>query len=178
MNAVVLTEDDVPGAKLLEPPEDCSVLQLKRWLECRGLPKSQKKKELIDLVKKALASDLDLPIDVKIDGGKWYEAKSKTSPISDNGNHYGENTSESLKWSVFPSVNIPELFDNGHLCHCLVEQPSQVVLNDDETYIDGDDTAKPLTKGKALYSAVATSITLEMLKISSHTIFGRSFTTQ
>ena len=52
-----------------------------------------------------------------------------------------------LKWSVFPSINIPELFNNGHLNHYMVEQPSQMVLDDVEVYVDGDDTAKPLTKG-------------------------------
>ena len=42
-NRIVLDEDDVPGAKLIKKPQDCSVLELKRWLECHGFKKSGKK---------------------------------------------------------------------------------------------------------------------------------------
>ena len=40
---VVLTEDDVPDEKLLNPPNECPVEQLKRWLECHGLKKVDEK---------------------------------------------------------------------------------------------------------------------------------------
>ena len=32
MKEIVLTEDDVPGAKLRTNPKDCTVGELKRWL--------------------------------------------------------------------------------------------------------------------------------------------------
>ena len=46
---VKLTVTDVPGAQLVyESIERHSKLQLKRWLECRGLPRSGLKQELVD----------------------------------------------------------------------------------------------------------------------------------
>ena len=41
---IILSEDDVPGAKLTEIlPSECSMDQLKCWLECHGLKKTGKK---------------------------------------------------------------------------------------------------------------------------------------
>ena len=39
INLVFSYETDVPGAKLDKDPKDCSVTELKRWLECHGLKK-------------------------------------------------------------------------------------------------------------------------------------------
>ena len=33
MEDIILSEDDVSGAKLRKRPEDCTVLELKRWLK-------------------------------------------------------------------------------------------------------------------------------------------------
>ena len=46
---VNLTENDVPGAKL-DPNnfDTCSNIQLKRWLECRGIKTSGNRSELLD----------------------------------------------------------------------------------------------------------------------------------
>ena len=33
---IILTENDVPGAKLTKDLAECNVDELKRWLECRG----------------------------------------------------------------------------------------------------------------------------------------------
>jgi len=45
---VILTENDIPGAKIpRESVEQCSVVQLKRWLLCRGAKTSGKKAALI-----------------------------------------------------------------------------------------------------------------------------------
>ena len=44
-----LTEDDVPGAKFYKLQiSEHSVIELKRWLQCRGLSCTGKKPELID----------------------------------------------------------------------------------------------------------------------------------
>ena len=43
-NAGYLSEDDVPGEKLLKDPSDCRVVHLKRWVECHGEKKTWKKK--------------------------------------------------------------------------------------------------------------------------------------
>ena len=44
---VVLVEDDIPGAKLCKPVEQCSVAILKRWLLCRNARITGTKPELI-----------------------------------------------------------------------------------------------------------------------------------
>lgn len=44
-----LNAKDVPGAELtFANIKDHNVTQLKRWLECRGLPKTGKKTELVE----------------------------------------------------------------------------------------------------------------------------------
>lgn len=45
---IVLTEEDIPGAKLPRgKAEECTVPQLRRWLLCRGAKTSGKKAELV-----------------------------------------------------------------------------------------------------------------------------------
>ena len=45
---ITLCESDVPGAKFVhETICNHSVIELKRWLECRGLPVSGKKQDLV-----------------------------------------------------------------------------------------------------------------------------------
>lgn len=45
---VLLNEDDIPGASLGgKDPSELNVVQLKRWLVCRGAPVSGKKPELV-----------------------------------------------------------------------------------------------------------------------------------
>jgi hypothetical protein len=47
--AVKLTENDVPGAKFRSSEiAEHSNVELKRWLQCRGLNLSGKRQELID----------------------------------------------------------------------------------------------------------------------------------
>ena len=47
-NMPLLTEKDIPGASLHgKDPSELNVIQLKRWLNCRGAPVSGKKPELI-----------------------------------------------------------------------------------------------------------------------------------
>ena len=46
---LMLDENDIPGASLNgREPNELTVVQLKRWLACRGAPLSGKKPELID----------------------------------------------------------------------------------------------------------------------------------
>ena len=40
---IILTENDVPGAKLTKDLAECNVDELKRWLECRGQKKVEEK---------------------------------------------------------------------------------------------------------------------------------------
>ena len=48
LNLLTLSENDVPGAKFtgIEVEEHTNI-QLKRWLECRGLKKTGKRADLI-----------------------------------------------------------------------------------------------------------------------------------
>ena len=39
---IILSENDVPGAKLTKDLAECNVDELKRWLECRGQKKWKK----------------------------------------------------------------------------------------------------------------------------------------
>ena len=47
----VLSENDVPGAKLKSDPIHCSVDELKRWLYCHGIKRTGKKDELVERVR-------------------------------------------------------------------------------------------------------------------------------
>ena len=48
IDGIFLKENDIPGAKLVREPSECSVEELKRWLECHGQKKSGKKHELVE----------------------------------------------------------------------------------------------------------------------------------
>ena len=39
----MLEEEDIPGAKLSKSTRECSVLELKRWLECHGEKRVERK---------------------------------------------------------------------------------------------------------------------------------------
>ena len=43
---IILTENDVPGAKLTKNLAECNVDELKRWLECGGQKKRWKKSRI------------------------------------------------------------------------------------------------------------------------------------
>ncbi|KAJ7369714.1 hypothetical protein OS493_036996 [Desmophyllum pertusum] len=147
---VLLTEDEVPGAKLTKPPGDCNVLELKHWLECHGEKKSGKKQELVDRVNGCIS--LKIKVDPKVDEGKWYDIKAKSSTSTD--------TESSTKfpesgWGNFPSRNIPVLFNYGYVYHHLVESVVDLLPddnNEDDEAVDVGDTvtAKPLKKGRGL----------------------------
>ena len=64
---IVLSEEDVPGAKLKKLPRDCTVLELNRWLECHGLHKKGNKTELVERVNLSMGK---IKVDPKVDGGK------------------------------------------------------------------------------------------------------------
>ena len=72
---IILSENDVPGAKLTKDLAECNVDELKRWLECRGQKRGGRKAELVARVEGRLK--LNLPIDSKIDNGLWYIKKEQ-----------------------------------------------------------------------------------------------------
>ncbi|KAL3869509.1 hypothetical protein ACJMK2_042180 [Sinanodonta woodiana] len=75
---VSLTEDDVPGAKLPYPlVENHSVVQLKRWLQCRDLTISGNLSDFIKRVRHCIEAGNSQSISISVDGGKWYDLKLK-----------------------------------------------------------------------------------------------------
>ena len=159
----ILKEDKVPGAKLLKKPEKCVIEELKRWLECHGLKKSGKKDDLINRVRDGLK--LNLSVDPKIDGGKWYNLKTKDSastkntssktPIASLGDLPGDG------WRLFPSKNLPANFNYEHVYFYLVESAAKASNIPDSSDSDEGNlyancntvTAKPLKKGRNLLTS-------------------------
>ena len=154
----LLKEEDVPGAKLSKEPHKCIMEELKRWLECRGIKRSGKKDELIRRVIEA--QHMNLAIDPKVDGGKWYNLKvnnisdAHTLPIS-----LGD--LPETGWKHFPSKNLPENFNYGHVYFYLVESSTKSLNIEDSSDSDDDNiydncdtvTAKPLKKGRSLLTS-------------------------
>ncbi|KAK3932703.1 Metabotropic glutamate receptor-like protein B [Frankliniella fusca] len=122
---VLLFEDDgVPGRKL-----DTRILdryknvQLQRWLECRKLPTTGNKKELQERILKRVKTGRGHILDVGVDAGKWLELKwqkmagevrpKKCYPITG--------------WKPFPGFDIPQMFNEGHIYHYIVESVPRVL---------------------------------------------------
>ena len=148
---------------MLKEPEKCVVEELKRWLECHGLKKSGRKAELIKIVKDGLK--LNLPVDPKIDGGKWYNLKTEDSTSIENTSSKTSIASlgelPTNGWRLFPSKNLPANFNYGHVCFYLVESAAKASNIPDSSDSDGDNlydncntvTAKPMKKGRNLLSS-------------------------
>ena len=111
---IKLLEDDVPGAKLVKEPKDCSVVTLKRWLECHGLKRTGKKCELVERV---IISHGVVSVDPKVDGGKWYDIKRQKDQRSTLAQPVNVPVSG---WNTFPSKNIPIMFNYGHVYFYLI----------------------------------------------------------
>ena len=148
---IILTENDVPGAKLTNDLAECNVDDLKRWLECRGQKKGGRKAELVARVEGLLK--LNLPIDSKIDNGLWYkQKKQKNSHVM---LYFIDISIPGDGWRDFPSRNLPQNFNYGNIYHYLVESINKVCCHDDyddEEYGDkgesiGEVTSRPLKKG-------------------------------
>ena len=103
---VVLVEEDVPGEKLAKNPEECSVIELKRWLECHGLKKGGRKSELVERVSQSRGL---IKVDPKVDGGKWYELKLRgTIPCTSK--EFSEPLTPIGGWRNFPGSTVPSMF--------------------------------------------------------------------
>ena len=67
-NVVELLPEDVPGAIINKDPENCNMMELQRWLECRRLNQTGLKAVLVQRVKDGLTRD-NIPIDPKVNKG-------------------------------------------------------------------------------------------------------------
>ena len=94
----------------------------------------------------------NIKVDPNVDGGKWYELKRSGSCISQPDIIQDIPNSG---WRLFPSKNIPTMFNYGHVYYYLVESINAEMINDeDEGYEGSDDaTAKPLRKGRLILSS-------------------------
>lgn len=165
MNFIKLNENDVPGAKLGKLPRDSSVTDLKRWLECHGLKKSGKRDDLVKRVEEAIL--MEVPVNVGVDGGKWYESKMQSIRINEGQKSEITTTdiiaqdvlaikispngsNDELKWTIFPSINIPELFNKGHVHHFMVGEVHEMRLDEEEFANHGVATTLSKNKGEQL----------------------------
>ena len=67
VDGIFLKESDIPGAKLVKEPSECSAEELKRWLVCHGQKKCGKKHERLERVNGLLK--LNVKVNPKVDGG-------------------------------------------------------------------------------------------------------------
>ena len=97
-------------------------------------------------------------IAVNIDGGKWYEKKLEFLKNLDTGGSQNQQPSDIpvSGWDTFPSNNIPNHSNMGHIHHHIVESVQLLGTtsdeNDDED-IDDLHTAKPLKRGKLYFKS-------------------------
>ncbi|KAK3929613.1 Ubiquitin carboxyl-terminal hydrolase 4, partial [Frankliniella fusca] len=109
----ILTEDDIPGAKLdIDNLNKCKKPQLKLWLSTRGLLQKGSKEELIQRIinHKARADK----IDPGFDNGSVYEAKrKKVLAEAFNARKQFPLMTTGAVWKPFPIAHIP----NGYPSH-------------------------------------------------------------
>ena len=162
MSMIFLKEEDVPGAKLNKPPSKSNVSELKRWLECHGEKKTGLKDDLIKRVEGCIA--LGKKVDPKVDGGKWYNLKARgkalglsTTSLQTMGSAL---VTPQTGWKKWPSRNIPQMFNYGHVYHYLVESISNIILDEKAGSCESSDedfedtvTEKPLKKGESLFKS-------------------------
>ena len=149
---ILLKEIDIPGAKLVKVPSECSVEELKRQIECHGQNKSGKEHELVERVKGLLK--LNIKVNPKVDGGHWYNVKSCINKQNNDSTNF---LLPQVGWKIFPSEDIPVNFNCGYVYHYFIELVNNLILPISGT-LDQDEnldenindehvlTAKPLRK--------------------------------
>jgi len=130
-------------------------------LKCRGLKQSGKRSDVITRVKDCISSGNHHVLDVSIDDGKWFAAKvlKENNDLTKSKPNVGESLDipaipKSGRYP-FPSKDIPNLFNYGHVYHYALESlPSNVsnapVYSDDEETDHGlgHMTDKSFTNGR------------------------------
>ena len=101
-----LKESDIAGANIVKEPWECSVEELKRWLECHGQKKSGRNHELVERVKGLLK--LNIKVDPKMGAGHWHNVKSS---INKENNDSIDFLIPQVGWKIFPSQDIPINFN-------------------------------------------------------------------
>ncbi|KAI0216750.1 hypothetical protein LSAT2_031286, partial [Lamellibrachia satsuma] len=159
MDSVVeLTVNDVPGAAFMYSDiEKHSVLQLRRWLECRGMKRSGTKSLLLERCRAVIAANKQHIIDPSVDGGKWHDIVTKCRRDAQP-NQTSPPTPPTVGWQKFPCAVVPPNFNKGHIYHYLVETLQTANFDDGNSDIDPDSpsdtvTSKPLHRGELYYTS-------------------------
>ena len=108
---VLSNEHSVPGSIFKREPEEYTVKQLKLWLECSG-----EHNELVKCVRDCASRGNHHTLDLSIHNGKWLASKTlkERSDVQGTCNASSVPFIPSSGWHVFPSHNIPSLFNYGH----------------------------------------------------------------
>ena len=92
--------------------------------ECHGQKRTGNKRELVSRVEGFIL--LKTPVDPKVDGGKWYAKKQQIA--QDNlGVVQIVCPTTTLKWNTFPKLNIPLVFNEGHVYRYLIEEVDEII---------------------------------------------------
>ena len=111
----VLTEDDgVSGFKFERKLEEYTVDQLKRWLKYRGLKLSGKREDIVQQVRDCVRNGNYHTLDLWF---PWFAAKvlQENSDVKTNSGSISLPCIPLNGGRVFPSQNIPSLFNYGHV---------------------------------------------------------------
>ncbi|XP_031327231.1 uncharacterized protein LOC116180523 [Photinus pyralis] len=151
--SISLLPEDVPGAVLRHGVniEDHSNLELQRWLECRALKKTGNKTDLVQRVVNCIEAGRSNSISLAIDGGKWYDMKRNVVVTASTSTAAsGPASDETLLWARFPSREIPQYFNKGHIYTYLVG-----CFFENEDYVSNNTgvTEKPFRRGSQFVSS-------------------------
>ena len=148
--AVLTQEDGVPGSKFERDTEDYTVDQLKRWLKFRGLKLSGKRDELVKRVTECINAGNHHTLDPSIDDGKWFAAKTikESCAVQQSCQVVSFPVIPSTGWRAFPSHNIPDLFNYGHVHYYALESIQNVNVTEENDEGLGHITDKPLKNGR------------------------------
>ena len=114
----VLTEDDgVSGFKFERKPEEYTVDQLKQWLKYRGLKLSGEREDIVQRVRDCVRNGNYHTLDPAsiVENGLLLKFFKKNSDVKTNSGSISLPSIPSNGWRVFPSQNIPSLFNYGHV---------------------------------------------------------------
>ncbi|XP_048730406.2 uncharacterized protein LOC125647675 [Ostrea edulis] len=161
--SIKLEETDVPGAKFrCSDVSEHSVVELKRWLECRGMLQAGTKPELVKRCLECIESK-NTDIIISVDGGIWYEEKVREVLSTARSKSSADMIPllPTSGWQKFPSGSIPKGFCYGRIYEHIIltakvyEKKSKTSTSDSESEDNLTDfnTSKPMVKGRQYFAS-------------------------
>lgn len=121
-------------------------------VKCRGLRLSRKRDKLVKCVTECINTGNHHTLDPSIDEGKWFAAKEGCK-VQQSCQVVLFPDIPSTGWCVFPSHNIPDLFNYGHIHYYALESIQNVNVKQEIDEGFGHMTDKLLKNGrKYVYS--------------------------